>query len=54
MERHVGECVQCRRLLADLRETLTALHALPPPAGVDAVQIAASVRLRIEEPGSTT
>jgi anti-sigma factor RsiW len=48
MERHVGECEECRRLLAGLRATLEVLHGLRAPSGgVDAARIAASVRLRL-------
>jgi anti-sigma factor RsiW len=54
MERHVSECEECRRLLAGLREVIGALHGLPTPSGMDASQIAASVRLQIQEPGSST
>jgi anti-sigma factor RsiW len=51
MQRHVGECQECRRLLAELRRTLDALHRMPAPSGgVDARAIAASVRLRLREP----
>lgn len=53
LERHVGECQECRRLLAGLRELIRVLHGLAPPSGVDAGQLAASVRLRIQEPGSS-
>jgi len=50
MEHHLGECRECRRLLAGLRRILHGLHSLPPPAGgVDAVQIAVSVRARLRE-----
>lgn len=50
MERHLGECAECRRLLAGLRRTLDALHRLSAPSsGVDALQIAASVRARLYE-----
>jgi anti-sigma factor RsiW len=53
VERHVRECVECRRLLADLHGMLDALHRLPAPAGeVNALQIAASVRLRLNEPAA--
>jgi anti-sigma factor RsiW len=45
MERHVGECDECRRLLAGLRRTLDALRGLAAPAaGPGAVAIAAAVR----------
>jgi anti-sigma factor RsiW len=51
MERHLGECAACRRLLAGLRRTVDGLGRLPAPSpGVDAVQIAASVRARLAEP----
>lgn len=50
MERHVGECHQCRRLLAGLRALLGALHGLRAPSGdVDAARMAESVRLRLGE-----
>jgi len=54
VERHVGECEECRRLLAGLRELIRVLHGLPTPSGADAGRIAASVRLLIQEPGSST
>ncbi len=51
MERHVGECDECRRLLAGLRGMLDALHRLPASSdGSDATRIAASVRARLSEP----
>jgi len=51
MERHAGECPECRRLLGGLRELLAALGRLPSPAGgTDPIQFAASVRLRLQEP----
>jgi anti-sigma factor RsiW len=53
MERHVGECIECRRLLAGLRRVLDALHSLPTLAvEADAVGLAASVRLRLNDPPS--
>jgi len=53
IERHLGECAECRRLLAGLRLVLDALHCLPTPTGeADAVRLAASVRLRLNEPPS--
>jgi anti-sigma factor RsiW len=52
MERHLGECARCRRLLAGLRRTLRGLHRLSAPSGgVDALRIAASVRARLSKPG---
>jgi anti-sigma factor RsiW len=51
MERHVGECEECSRVLAGLRAMLGALHGLPASSGAaDAARIAASVRLRIGQP----
>ena len=50
MERHAGDCAECRQVLDGLRRMLGELHRLPPPAGDHALQIAASVRLRLREP----
>jgi hypothetical protein len=51
MERHLGECAECRRLLAGLRRTLDGLHRLSAPgAGIDVVRLAASVRARLSNP----
>ena len=48
MERHLGECAECRRLLAGLRRTVDGLHRLSGPSpSVDAVQLVASVRARL-------
>jgi anti-sigma factor RsiW len=48
MERHLGECAECRRLFAGLRRIVDALQRLSAPApGPDAVEIAASVRARL-------
>ncbi len=53
MERHVEECAECRALLAGLRRMLSALARLPPPAGgAEAIEIATSVRLRLNDPAS--
>jgi anti-sigma factor RsiW len=50
MDHHLAECDECRRLLAGLRRTLDVLNRLATPSGgADAVQIAASVRLRLGE-----
>jgi len=50
MERHLGECAECGRLLDGLRRILDGLHRLSPPSdGVDALGIAASVRARLGE-----
>jgi anti-sigma factor RsiW len=51
LERHVGECEECRLILAGLRETLNALHRLAAPSGnSEPNMIAAAVRLRLREP----
>jgi anti-sigma factor RsiW len=50
MEHHLGECAECRRLLAGLRRIVDGLHHLAAPSpGVNALQIAASVRTRLSE-----
>lgn len=50
MEDHLGECAECRRLLAGLRRTLDGLHRFPTLSeGVDALRLAASVRGRLSE-----
>ena len=51
MERHLGECHDCRRLLAGLRAVVEGCIASPAPSGgLDALQIATSVRVRLNEP----
>jgi anti-sigma factor RsiW len=51
LERHVGECQECDRVLAGLRALLGALHDMPAPAGdAQAARIVASVRSRLGEP----
>lgn len=51
MERHARECQDCRGLIGSLRLMLAGLNALPPPAGgLDALGLAASVRLRLGDP----
>ena len=50
LERHVGECRQCRSLLAGLRVVIAALHRLASAGGgADAVHITSSVRGRLTE-----
>ena len=50
MERHLGECAECRRLLAGLRRTVAGLHRLSAPSeGADAPHIAALVRARLSQ-----
>lgn len=52
MERHLGECAECRSLLAGLRRIVEGLHRLSAPSdGVDALGIAASVRTRLSKLG---
>jgi hypothetical protein len=51
MERHTRECRDCRRLLGSLQRMVGALQALPAVGGGGrALQIAAAVRLRLDEP----
>ena len=51
MERHARDCPECERVLAGLRALVHRLAGLPPPdRGVDAVQVAAIVRARLDEP----
>jgi anti-sigma factor RsiW len=51
MERHVGECRECRTVLVELRLVIDRLHRMPAPAdGSGASQIAAAVRLRLSQP----
>ncbi|HTX12848.1 MAG TPA: zf-HC2 domain-containing protein [Solirubrobacteraceae bacterium] len=47
MERHLGECAECRRLLAGLTRTVDGLRNLATPSS-DALRIAASVRARLD------
>ena len=50
MERHLGECAECRQLLKGLRRIVDGLHALSAPdAALGPVQIAAAVRARLVE-----
>jgi hypothetical protein len=52
MVRHLGECEECRRLLAGLRAVVAGLGRLPAPAGgIGVTTIAASIRVRLHEPG---
>jgi anti-sigma factor RsiW len=51
MERHLGECGRCRRLLDGLRRTVDVLHRFSGRSGeIDALKVAASVRVRLSEP----
>ena len=50
MEHHLGECAECRRLLAGLRRIVDGLQRLPAPSGgVGGVQIAATVQARLSQ-----
>jgi anti-sigma factor RsiW len=51
MQRHTGECPECRGVLHSLRRLLARLRGLPPArrAG-EAPDIAAAVRARLHEP----
>jgi anti-sigma factor RsiW len=50
MRRHLGECEECRRLLAGLRAILEGLHHLAAPSGgTNALRIATSVRQRLSD-----
>jgi anti-sigma factor RsiW len=50
MEHHLGECAECRRLLAGLRRIVDGLQRLSAPSdGVGGVQIVASVRGQLGE-----
>ncbi len=51
MERHIGDCEECRRLLDGLRRTLDGLHRLSGSRErVDGRKLAAAVRVRLNEP----
>jgi anti-sigma factor RsiW len=50
MERHVGECRDCRTVLGELRLMIERLGRLPSPEGGGAVRIAAAVRVQLREP----
>ena len=50
MERHLGRCAECRRLLAGLRRTVDVLHRLSAPDdAVEPLRVAAAVRARLGE-----
>ena len=50
MERHVGECRDCRTVLGELRLMIERLGRLPSPEGGGAVRITTAVRVRLREP----
>jgi anti-sigma factor RsiW len=55
LEGHTTECEQCRRLLNGLRQMLGLLERLPPPTGGSgALALAASVRVRLPAPPSSS
>jgi anti-sigma factor RsiW len=47
MERHAGDCPECRALLRGLGRMLAVLHQLP--IGNDAPDLASAVRRRLRE-----
>ena len=49
LERHTGECAECRGVLDSLRQMLVRLHRLPT-SGHGAQEIARAVRQRLHEP----
>jgi anti-sigma factor RsiW len=56
MERHLGECVECRRVLAGLTAVVRALHQLPSaqPARTP-TQFVAAVRVQLgDSPGDVS
>lgn len=49
MERHLGACVECRRVLRGLMTVVEALHLLPDEQDpLDPAHLAASVRVRLD------
>jgi anti-sigma factor RsiW len=53
MERHVADCPECRRLLAEIRRILDGLRWLPAPGpGPDLRGFAAAVRGRLDGPAA--
>jgi anti-sigma factor RsiW len=49
LERHTGECAECRGVLHSLRRMLERLHSLPT-SGPGAPDLAWAVRQRLHEP----
>jgi len=51
LERHLHDCPECRRLLAELRRMVNELGRLAAPGGApDARRFAAAVHGRLDEP----
>jgi anti-sigma factor RsiW len=51
LERHTGECAECRGVLHSLRRMLARLQGLPSASAKrEAPDIAAAVRARLHEP----
>lgn len=50
MQRHVGECRDCRTVLGELTLMIERLGRLPSPGGGAAVRITTAVRVRLREP----
>jgi anti-sigma factor RsiW len=54
LERHLGECVECRRLFTGLTVVVEGLRHLPAvPGAREPAQFAASVRVRLDQPPRT-
>lgn len=54
IERHTGECPECRGTLRSLRRMLGRLHGLPPAGPTsDATDLVAAVRARLHERDSS-
>jgi anti-sigma factor RsiW len=51
LEHHLGECAECRRLLAGLERMIDRLGRLAAPSGgLPPREIAAAVRVRLDQP----
>ena len=51
IQRHLGQCAECRRVLAGLTVVVEALRKLPAaPSAQAPAQVAASVRVRLDQP----
>ena len=51
LEQHLGECAECRRVLASLERMIDRLGRLAAPSGApDASEVAAAVRVRLDQP----
>jgi anti-sigma factor RsiW len=51
LERHLGECAECRRVLASLERLIDRLGRLAAPTGAPAANdVALVVRARLDDP----